>query len=135
MVRSATLLAGISAASLAVVPFASAVAQGAAPNGAEQRASQDEDAAGGDIVVTAQKRSESIRDVPMSITALSGDQLAARGVIDTADLAKVVSGFTFNTDAEERLSTPSAASGFRRAPWRPRQRCLSMSTKFLCHFR
>ena len=32
-----------------------------------------------EIVVTAQKRTESIQDVPISITAFSGDELARRG--------------------------------------------------------
>lgn len=47
-----------------------------------------------EIVVTAQKRSENVNDVPMSIAALSGDQLIAKGFSDTEDLAKIVPGFT-----------------------------------------
>ena len=35
-----------------------------------------------DIVVTAQKRSQTIQDTPLSITALSGDMLAKSGVTD-----------------------------------------------------
>ena len=42
----------------------------------------------GDIVVTAQRRSENLRDVPMSITALSADQLSKSGISSTGDLAK-----------------------------------------------
>lgn len=49
-----------------------------------------------DIVVTAQKRSESINDVGLSITAATGDQLIQRGVIDVSQLDKVVPGFVFN---------------------------------------
>src|SRR3546814_2680859 len=45
-----------------------------------------------DIVVTAQKRSESINAVPMSITALGGAELAQRGIANVADLAKVEIG-------------------------------------------
>lgn len=48
-----------------------------------------------DIVVTAQKRSENVNKVGMSITAASGDALQARGISDTADLGKVVPGFTY----------------------------------------
>jgi iron complex outermembrane recepter protein len=48
-----------------------------------------------EIVVTAQKRSENINKVPMSISAASGDQLARAGVADTRDLAKISSGFTY----------------------------------------
>ena len=47
-----------------------------------------------EIVVTANKRSQSINSVGMSITAATGEALAQRGVIDTADLVKVVPGFT-----------------------------------------
>lgn len=47
----------------------------------------------GDIVVTAQKRSESVNRVPMSITALTGDTLRELGVNDIADIAKVAPGF------------------------------------------
>ena len=48
-----------------------------------------------DIIVTAQKRSESLRDVPMTVTALSGEQLAARGITDVADLTKATPGLSF----------------------------------------
>lgn len=48
-----------------------------------------------DIVVTAQKREQSINSVGMSITAQSGDDLIEKGVRSVADLAKVVPGFTF----------------------------------------
>lgn len=49
----------------------------------------------GDIIVTAQKRSERINDVPLSITAASGDQLARSGVTDPSQLVKIVPGFTY----------------------------------------
>ena len=47
-----------------------------------------------DIIVTAQRRSERLVDVPMSVTALSSDTLEKSGVISTADLAKVTPGLT-----------------------------------------
>jgi iron complex outermembrane receptor protein len=49
----------------------------------------------GEIIVTAQKRSERLQDVPLSITAATGDQLAKQGVTDVAGLEKVVPGFTY----------------------------------------
>ncbi|QKS01138.1 TonB-dependent receptor [Sphingomonas sp. CL5.1] len=52
-----------------------------------------------DIVVTAQKRSESINTVPMSITAASGDTLRNMGVTSPDQLASVVPGFTFTKSA------------------------------------
>ena len=49
----------------------------------------------GDIIVTAQKRSERLNEVPLSITAASGAQLANAGVTDPSQLVKVVPGFTY----------------------------------------
>ena len=48
-----------------------------------------------EIVVTAQKRSEGINKVPLSISAASGAELARSGVVDTRDLAKITPGFTY----------------------------------------
>ncbi|MGE0115271.1 MAG: TonB-dependent receptor [Steroidobacteraceae bacterium] len=56
-----------------------------------------------EIVVTAQKRSESINSVPMSISAMTGDQLLEQGIANTSDLAKVIPGFTF---AQSAYSAP-----------------------------
>ena len=50
----------------------------------------------GDIIVTAQKRSERLQDVPLSITAASGDQLKERGITSTEQLERLAPGFTFN---------------------------------------
>jgi len=44
----------------------------------------------GDIIVTAQKRSESINKVGISITAATGEMLQQRGINNTADLVKIV---------------------------------------------
>ncbi|MBV1686219.1 TonB-dependent receptor [Novosphingobium sp. G106] len=44
---------------------------------------------GSDIVVTAQRRSELLQDVPMSIKVLSADDLARSGVNSTSDIAQV----------------------------------------------
>lgn len=45
-----------------------------------------------DIVVTAQRRSERLLDVPLSIVSQTGDQLARSGVGDVKDLSYVVPG-------------------------------------------
>jgi len=56
--------------------------------GAEATAPQ----APGDIVVTAQRRSELARNVPLSITALSGETLRTAGVTDTLSLQQLTPG-------------------------------------------
>ena len=75
-----------------------------APVGAAlaQEADQPEDNAG-EIIVTATKRAELVNKVAMSITAASGDDLAAAGIRSADDLGKIVPGFTFTQSA---YSTP-----------------------------
>lgn len=52
-----------------------------------------------EIIVTAQKREERLNDVPISISAISGDNLRALGVDNPEDLAKVVPGFSYTLSA------------------------------------
>ena len=47
------------------------------------------------ILVTAQKREESINDVPLSVSALSDDDIRDRGLESTADLTRLVAGFNY----------------------------------------
>ncbi len=49
-----------------------------------------------EVIVTAQKREESINDVGMSIQTATGEKLNDLGITDTADLYKVVTGFSSN---------------------------------------
>ena len=53
------------------------------------------DASVGDIIVTAQKRQQNLADVPMSITAVSGDVLQQKGIQNVQDLAKLTPGLSF----------------------------------------
>lgn len=84
-------------AELVLIPMV-AVGQAAGPaNPSGQTASASGAAAGGDqlaeIIVTAQKRSQSISEVGMSITALSGAQLQEQGITDVAGLSKIDPSF------------------------------------------
>ena len=45
-----------------------------------------------EIVVTAQKRSENLQKVPISVSVVSSEQLVSRGVDNTIELANVVPG-------------------------------------------
>ncbi|HKY92046.1 MAG TPA: TonB-dependent receptor [Nevskiaceae bacterium] len=56
-----------------------------------------------EIVVTAQKRSESINSVPIAITAFSGDTMEEMGISDTRDLGIAVPGFSY---ADSGYSVP-----------------------------
>ncbi len=58
---------------------------------------------GGEIVVTAQKRSESMQKVPISIAAISGEQLAQRQIRAAEDLVTSVPGLQVNGALGEGL--------------------------------
>ncbi len=49
-----------------------------------------------EIIVTAQKREESINDVAMSVEAATGEHLMELGITETSQLYKVVTGFNSN---------------------------------------
>lgn len=57
-----------------------------------------------ELVVTAQKRSENVRDVPLSISVLTGDQLAKQHVANYADLARSTPGLSFSNTGSSGLS-------------------------------
>jgi len=67
--------------------------------GVEAAQQPDDTLAAGEIVVTAQKRQESVNRVGMSISALSGDTLAKLGIVNADQLVKVVPGFNFTKGA------------------------------------
>lgn len=67
------------------------------------RAAEPETVAVEEVIVTAQKRSENIQDVPLSIMAVSEKALEARGVEDVTDLERLVPNL--------RLDTISQAAG------------------------
>jgi outer membrane receptor protein involved in Fe transport len=48
-----------------------------------------------EVTVTAQKRTERLSDVPLSITAVTGEQLANEGITSATDLERVVPGFDY----------------------------------------
>ncbi len=54
-----------------------------------------------ELIVTAQKRSESIQDIPISITAFSDKQLNSLGIYETGDLGQFVSGLEIGNSSGE----------------------------------
>ncbi|MBX3564042.1 MAG: TonB-dependent receptor [Sphingomonas sp.] len=71
----------------------------------------------GNIIVTARRREENIRDVPGTISAVTAEQLEAKGpVAGTGDLLSTVPGVRFNDLASENLAEVSVrGSGTARA--------------------
>jgi iron complex outermembrane recepter protein len=50
-----------------------------------------------DIVVTARRREENLQDAPISVTAISGEQLAASGAKDASEIGRSAPNVTFLT--------------------------------------
>ena len=50
-----------------------------------------------EVIVTAQKRAQSIQDVPISITAFSGDFLEEQGIQLISEVASITPNFNINT--------------------------------------
>lgn len=77
----------------AVVEAASTAAPAPDPTGnarIQNAASDATEGNWGEIVVTAQRRADSVQEVPISIAAFSGADLAAKGITTTKDLQMVV---------------------------------------------
>jgi iron complex outermembrane recepter protein len=64
---------------------------------AQESSETSEDLSLGEIVVTAQKRAENLQEVPISVTAIGGESIAASGIADTRDLATLVPGLAIRT--------------------------------------
>ncbi len=99
LLARASLVASVAASALLVAP---AYAQNAGP----AAANDDSD----ELVVTARRREESLMDVPVAITAYSGDQLEAQGALDITDIGDT----TPNTTLETSRGTNSTLTAFIR---------------------
>jgi outer membrane receptor protein involved in Fe transport len=64
---------------------------------AQSAAAETQDNEVGDIIVTAQKRAQSINDVGLTITALGADALNKQGIKTLDDLSRSVPGLSFAT--------------------------------------
>lgn len=62
------------------------------PNAADPDAQTNDGVS--DVVVTAQRREERLQNVPVAVTAITGDTLSSRGVNDISQLGKFVPGFS-----------------------------------------
>ncbi|MGW8135158.1 TonB-dependent receptor [Sphingomonas zeae] len=74
--------------------IAMACAASAMPAQAQDTAPASGDAQPGDIIVTAQKREQALIDVPLSITAITGETLARRGASAVEDVQYSVPGIS-----------------------------------------
>src|ERR1039457_931412 len=97
-------IATASATALSISAGAIARAAEVEQNPTSEATSSQPSAGLAEIVVTATKRSERAQTVPISITAISGDQALSSGVTDTVSLANAVPGL--RVDRAPGSSTP-----------------------------
>ncbi len=89
---------------LSLLAFApSAFAQDSDPAASADEGSEE-------IIVTARRRDERLLDVPIAVSAISGDALEARGALDLTDVGNI----TPNTTLETSRGTNSTLSAFIR---------------------
>ena len=91
-------------ASVAVIGAAAFGFAGAA-SAQDDRRNQDQPTNVDEIIVTAQKREQSLQDVPIVVTSLSQEVLADAGVRDIKDLQILTPGMTVTSTASEASTT------------------------------
>ena len=98
MTRSIKFRAMSSAFALSVALVSPAAAQDAeVATQQEVPATAAED--NGEIIVTAQKRSERLLDIPLAVTAVSGDTLTDRQITDTNSLVQAIPSLSYQQGA------------------------------------
>lgn len=94
MMTKPQLLAGVAIATLFAAPAFAQTATPPAP--ATQTADAPApDSAPGDIVVTAQKRSERLQDVPVAVSVVSGEALSTQGRANLEGAVNLIPSFNF----------------------------------------
>ena len=90
--RNALVAAGLAAAATSAPAFAQANDVGDEPGMVDDEIDSVSDSEGplGTIIVTAQRREESVQDVPIAISAFDGNELARRGVTEALQVAQYV---------------------------------------------
>ncbi|HEY0801239.1 MAG TPA: TonB-dependent receptor [Steroidobacteraceae bacterium] len=58
-----------------------------------------------EIIVTAQKRSENLQDVPISVVAINAQQIKDAGITDIRNLAILTPGLTVTSEGNEAITT------------------------------
>jgi len=91
-------------------PAAATDTAAATAAGQDGQAVDTGDGAGGDIVVTARRRSENLLSVPIAVTAFTADRLEKTGAVDLTDIQTT----TPNTTIKDARGTNSTLAAFIR---------------------
>ncbi len=95
-------IAGLASGLACLVPLTALAQAAAAAAGPAASAPSGEIAR---VVITAQKRKEDIRDVPLSVSVLSGEQLQAQQITTVEDLTRNVPNISFSSQGGPGLGT------------------------------
>ena len=88
---AAVVAVGVSIAS----PVAAQTTEASPPSEASQSVAEEpQDGRLSDIVVTAQRRTERLQDVPIAVTAIASDAMQVAGIDKIADLPKLAPSLT-----------------------------------------
>lgn len=93
----------------------------ASPAYAQDAVAEGGDSSEDEIIVTAQKRDQNLQDVPMSITAVTGDSISERAQVRLDELSngipnlKVTEGFTGNTLNVRGIGSGQGNAGFEQS--------------------
>ncbi len=102
MSKKIVIAAGVASGLACLLPL-SALAQAAAA--ATSPASGADNGQIATVVITAQKRKEDTRDVPLSVSVLSGEQLQAQQIKTVEDLTRNVPNISFSSQGGPGLGT------------------------------
>lgn len=108
---------GASVSALAFALCGATLAHAQAAPAPDQQANPAEEQQGiGDIVVTAQKRSESTQRIPVSVEVVAGETLARTGVKDLFQAADLVPGVVFSRAPDDGLALTFRGLGTTARP-------------------
>jgi len=96
------VIAGVASGLACLVPL-TALAQAAAAAASPAASAPSNEIAR--VVITAQKRKEDIRDVPLSVSVLSGEQLQAQQITTVEDLTRNIPNISFSSQGGPGLGT------------------------------
>jgi iron complex outermembrane recepter protein len=102
MSKKKIVIAGVTSGLICMLPL-TALAQAAATAASPAASAPSDQIAR--VVITAQKRKEDIRDVPLSVSVLSGEQLQAQQITTVEDLTRNVPNISFSTQGGPGLGT------------------------------
>jgi iron complex outermembrane recepter protein len=110
MAARAMLLAGVATFAAMSTPALAQELEQPAAAATDQPAADEAPEESGEIVVTARRRAESLKDVPIAVTAYSGEELEREGAIDITDIGDT----TPNVTIEASRGTNSTLTAFIR---------------------